>query len=62
MKGRRIVIGEFVANWGGPPAGVYVVTSEDRFPGIKDGGCSVVHVIYDVDDARITSLKCQGYA
>ena len=60
----RMIRGELVIPIGSKmkPAGVYVVDSEKDFPHIFDGGCAIVHVVYDVETARLISLKCNGYA
>jgi hypothetical protein len=59
----RMIRGELVRPMGSrKPAGIYVVGSEKDFPHIFDGGCSVVHVVYDVETASVVSLKCNGYA
>ena|SRR5271168_2896432 len=60
----RMIRGELVIPIGSKmkPAGVYVVDSEKDFPHISDGGCAIVHVVYDVETARVVSLKCNGYA
>jgi hypothetical protein len=60
----RMIRGELVIPIGSKmkPAGVYVVDGEKDFPHISDGGCAIVHVVYDVETARVVSLKCNGYA
>jgi hypothetical protein len=64
VDGRQMIRGEFVRPYGFPskPVGIYVVSRLRDFPVIFDGGCSVVSVLYDVEAARIVSLKCNGYA
>ena len=44
------------------PAGIYVVGSEKEFPMFEDGGCAVMHVVYDVDAGQVVSLRCNGFA
>jgi hypothetical protein len=44
------------------PAGVYMVGSEREFPIVFDGGCGVMHVVYDVDASLVVSLRCNGDA
>jgi hypothetical protein len=60
----RMIRGELVIPIGSKMKlpGVYVVDSEKDFPHISDGGCAIVHVVYDVETARVVSLKCNGYA
>jgi hypothetical protein len=60
----RMIRGELVRPMASnmKPAGIYVVGSEKDFPLIFDGGCSIVIVVYDVETARVVSLKCNGYA
>ena len=60
----RMIRGEFVPPYGSKmrPPGVYVVSNVRDFPLIFDGGCGIVNLIYDVDEARITSLQCNGNA
>ena len=64
VEGKRMIRGEFVLPMGsrGKPVGMYVVSSVRDFPVIFDGGCSVVNILYDIEAARIVSLKCNGYA
>jgi hypothetical protein len=42
------------------PAGTYVVGSKREFPMIFDGGCAVMHIVYDVEVSRLVSLQCNG--
>ena len=60
----RMISGEFVFPFGTKmkPAGIYMVGSERGFPTIFDGGCSVIHVVYDVEEVRMVSLQCNGVA
>jgi hypothetical protein len=60
----RMIRGELVLPFGSKmkPAGIYVVDSQREFPTIFDGGCSVMHVVYDVDAGRLVSLQCNGVA
>ena len=44
------------------PAGIYVVGSQREFPTIFDGGCAVIHVVYDVEAGHMISLQCNGDA
>ena len=60
--GHRRIAAEFVAD---PfvqegAGGVHVVSSKDSFPAIADGGCSVVHVVYDVDTGKLVYFDCNG--
>ena len=61
---RRMIIGELVRPSGPKmkPAGIYVVGSQREFPTIMDGGCFVMHLVYDVEAGQIVSLKCNGLA
>jgi hypothetical protein len=59
MQGdRRIISGVFVAEGIGEKPGVYVA-SEAELPAILDGGCSVIHVTYDLSSKDLTS-RCNG--
>jgi hypothetical protein len=64
VEGRQMIRGEFVRPYGPPskPAGIYVVSKKRDFPLTFHGGCSVMNVLYDVEAARIVTLKCNGYA
>jgi hypothetical protein len=31
-------------------------------PAILDGGCSIIHLVYDLDMDRVTSIFCNGVA
>jgi len=41
------------------PGRVEIVES-DRLPQVFDGGCSVVNLVYSVDEQRVISIFCQG--
>jgi hypothetical protein len=60
----RMIRGELIMPFGSrmKPAGTYVVGSEKDFPMIFDGGCAVMHVVYDVEAGHIVSLRCNGVA
>lgn len=59
LQGRRTIKGLFVRD---DEPGVYPVASDAEFPAILDGGCGVVHVLYDVEAERILELHCNGVA
>jgi hypothetical protein len=62
IKGRPVIRGEFVIPLPpDKPAGIYIGAESD-FPGIMDGGCGVVNLLYDVKAARIVWIRCNGYA
>lgn len=56
--GRIMVRGVFV---GGPPK-VVIEKSESDLPGIFDGGCHVVNILYDMKSLKIVQVFCNGYA
>jgi hypothetical protein len=58
-QGRRTIKGVFVLD--GEP-GIYPVAREEDLPAILDGGCSVVHIVYDTEAERILTLRCNGVA
>jgi len=62
-NGHHVIAGELIS-WvdDSRPAGVHIVASEKEFPVIFDGGCSVIHIHYDVDTSQITRLTCNGRA
>ena len=39
--------------------GIYL---NEPAPDIEDGGCSVVHIWYDVKSARVSAIECNGLA
>jgi hypothetical protein len=57
---RRILGGTFLYRFG-EAAGVRN-GSEADVPQIKDGGCAVVHLEYDIQDGRTVSIFCNGEA
>ncbi len=59
-----MISGELVLPFGSKmkSAGIYIVSSKREFPTIFDGGCSVMHVVYDVEAGRVVSLQCNGIA
>jgi hypothetical protein len=62
-NGRPMVRAEFViADDPKKPAGRYVVSTENDFPIIEDGGCVVVNLLYDVKLARVVWVRCNGLA
>jgi hypothetical protein len=59
----RMISGELVLPWSKmKAAGIYVVGSQREFPRISDGGCAVMHVVYDVEAGHMVSLQCNGLA
>ena len=62
LAGRRTVVGELVSPGDvRQKAGIHIGSRSD-FPGIDDGGCGVVNLVYDVQTARIVAIHCNGYA
>ena len=61
---RRMIRGELVRPFGPKmkPPGIYVVRSQKEFPIILDGGCAIMHLVYDVEADQIMSLQCNGDA
>ncbi|HEY1215373.1 MAG TPA: hypothetical protein VGE93_17215 [Bryobacteraceae bacterium] len=61
---RRMIHGVLILPFGPKmkPAGIYVVRSQREFPVILDGGCSVMHLVYDLEANQIVSLECNGLA
>ena len=63
IHGRHMISGEYVLSFSADQKpGVYPVGREQDFPGISDGGCSVVHLLYDIATKRIAYIGCNGYA
>jgi hypothetical protein len=61
LDGQPMIVGEFVMpGMAQNPAGIYWVADEWHMPVILEGGCSVVHVLYDVKTSRLVSVRCQG--
>jgi hypothetical protein len=54
------VLGELVLN--DKSKGVHIVDSQDKFPGIVDGGCGIIHLSYDIRSNKITKIECNGLA
>ena len=60
--GREMIWGTFLLTpLSPPPPTVHIVRPEDM-PAIQDGGCSVVNLLYDIREAKITSIFCNGLA
>jgi hypothetical protein len=60
-NGHHLIVGELLTLVGDSrTAGVHIVAGEKDFPVIFDGGCSVMHIRYDVDTSQIISLICNG--
>jgi hypothetical protein len=63
IGGEPMIVGEFVMPVGArPAAGIYMVANEQQMPSIFDGGCTVVHVLYDARQSRLVFARCQGVA
>ncbi len=64
FDGRKMVFAELVSLDSGPQIepGIHLVNSVAAFPGIEDGGCHVVSLVYDVDAARVIGLRCNATA
>lgn len=56
--GRRVLVGEFVQDLS---PGVHII-SPTHAPRILDGGCSVIRLVYDVAQKKVTALFCNGNA
>ncbi len=52
------IIGLFT-RWGEP--GVEIVDA-DQAPGVDDGGCDVVNVVYERSEGRVLEVSCNGEA
>ncbi len=62
VKSRSVIHGRLVARTiVDKPADIFIVL-EDQFPGVRDGGCSVINFFYDVAEDSLTSLECNGDA
>jgi hypothetical protein len=59
-NGRRIVFAELVVLGPAAPPGIHLVATIAAFPQISDGGCTIVNLIYDVDQDRVIGLRCNG--
>lgn len=57
-RGRHVVIAVFLKS---NQPGVDVVP-RDKLPRILDGGCSVMHLRYDVESQKVLMLICNGVA
>jgi hypothetical protein len=55
--GRKMIQGEWVVS--PEPPSIHVV-EESALPRIVDGGCGIVNLLYDVEDARIVYIYCNG--
>ncbi len=60
INGLSGVLGELVLN--DKSKGVHIVDSQDKFPGIVDGGCGIIHLSYDIRSNKITKIECNGLA
>ena len=60
FDGRKMVFAELVSLDSGGEPGIHLVGSVAAFPGIEDGGCHVVSLVYDVGEARVIGLRCNG--
>ena len=60
----RIIQGEWIIPLGAKmkSAGVYIFGSRKEFPTVSDGGCAIINLVYDIETARIVSLRCNGLA
>ena len=56
VGGRRGISGDLVL--GHAKKGIHIIRSDDEFPGITDGGCIIVHLMYDVQLEKITTIFC----
>jgi hypothetical protein len=56
---RRVIRGE-IMSWN--PQEDTKIHITPNFPIVKDGGCGVIHLDYDPESERITSIQCNGDA
>ncbi len=61
MTDGSLILGELVALEPTYKPGVHIVESELDFPGIYDGGCSVINLVYSRTEQKILSIKCNGF-
>ena len=62
FDGRKMVFAELVSLDKGPEfePGIHLVNSVAAFPGIEDGGCHVVSLVYDVDQDCVIGMRCNA--
>jgi hypothetical protein len=62
VKGEQIIQGELIVPKEGMylTVGAYIVASVRDLPLISDGGCEVIHLVYDVNTTRFLYFKCGG--
>jgi len=61
--GKRMIHGEFVMpQFTNEFPRIYLKHSEDDLPGIDDGGCSVINLLYDPAAEKIVFIECNGVA
>ena len=61
--GHRQLVGNFVhKGMFKQNAGVKIVSGEEDVPRVFDGGCLVIHVVFDADTKQVVLLKCNGRA
>lgn len=61
--GHRQLVGTFVRKgMFQQTAGVKIVPGEEDVPRIYDGGCLIVHLVFDADTKQVVLLKCNGSA
>ena len=60
--GHEMIWGTFLLTNRSPPLPTIHIVRPEEMPAILDGGCSVVHLLYDIREAKITSIFCNGVA
>ncbi|MGO4701398.1 hypothetical protein [Dyella sp. 2RAB6] len=61
--GHRLLFGTFVRKGiRGQVAGVKIVATSKDVPGIHDGSCAQINVVYDADMKQVLLIRCNGMA
>jgi hypothetical protein len=55
---RHIVFAQLVMLDAGTQPGIHMVATIADFPQIANGGCGIINLIYDVDQAQVIGLRC----
>ena len=61
-NGREMIWGTFLLDTLRPPPPAVHIVAPEEMPVIQDGGCSVVNLLYDIREAKITAAFCNGLA
>ena len=63
LNGDKVIFGELVTPLGSAyKPGVHIVENRRAFPTIFDGGCSVVNLVFSLQQRKIVSIGCNGFA